>query len=231
MPIRQLEEEMNYHLKAISVSLLVIVLHTVTPLLATDVTGKVRLQSNLSNTQEINRYPGRQSVETHYRPESASQVVPAVVYLIGGTPVERQPVSESKQMKQIDQQFVPRVLPILVGTTVDFPNMDPVFHNVFSYSKTKKFDLGRYSKGYSKSVMFDKPGIVKVFCEIHSSMLAHIIVLEQPYFTLTEKDGSFRVHDVPPGEYELHIWQENAPEQTSTILVPDQGVFVVEVQQ
>ena len=109
--------------------------------------------------------------------------------------------------------------------------MDPFFHNVFSYSKTKKFDLGRYAEGHSKSVTFNKPGIVRVFCEIHSNMLAHIIVLEQPYFTLTEQDGSFRISDVPPGEYDLHIWQENAPEQVKHVMIPDQKVYVVEVQK
>jgi plastocyanin len=196
---------------------------------ATDVTGKVRIQKAAGKSQGINRYPGRQSVAPT-EDQHANQPVQAVVFLTGDKPAEADLNLESKQMQQINQEFVPRVLPILVGTTVDFPNMDPVFHNVFSYSKTKKFDLGRYAKGHSKSVTFDKPGIVKVFCEIHSSMLAHIIVLEQPYFTVTEPEGSFRIFDVPPGEYELHIWQENSPEQVKTVLVPDQQVFVVEVQ-
>jgi len=153
------------------------------------------------------------------------------VFLTGGPKYEADENAGHEEMKQIDQEFVPHLLPILVGTTVDFPNMDPVFHNVFSYSKTKKFDLGRYSKGSSKSVTFDKPGVVKVFCEIHSSMLAHILVLEQPYFTMTERDGSFRLSEVPPGEYELHIWQENSPEVVRTVQIPDQDVYVVEVQQ
>lgn len=196
---------------------------------ATDVTGRVRLQTQTNQSQSINRYPGRQSVSRTDDYETTPRTQ-AVVYLIGEVNLETSAEPERAEMKQINQQFKPRVLPILVGTTVDFPNMDPVFHNVFSYSKTKKFDLGRYSRGDSKSITFDRPGIVRVFCEIHSSMLAHIIVLEQPYYTLTERDGSFRIVDVPPGEYELHIWQENAPEQVRTVLVPDQEVFVVEVQ-
>ncbi len=198
-------------------------------LAATEVTGKVRLQSAVSKTKGINRYPGRQSVNTQ-ADYNESAVMQAVVFLAGGAASVAAADAPHAEMKQINQEFVPHLLPILVGTTVDFPNMDPVFHNVFSYSKTKKFDLGRYSKGHSKSVTFDLPGVVKVFCEIHSSMLAHILVLEQPYFTLTERDGSFRIPDVPPGEYELHIWQENSPEQVRTVQIPDQQVFVVEVQ-
>ncbi len=198
---------------------------------ATDVTGKVRLQMNKYQELDINRYPGRQTFHyTENTKKTSGEITPAVVYLTGGEPVKTEPPSEHKVMKQVNQQFEPRVLPILVGTTVDFPNMDPFFHNVFSYSKTRKFDLGRYPKGHSKSVTFDKPGIVKVFCEIHSNMLANIIVLKQPYFTLTEQDGSFRILNVPAGEYDLHIWQENAPEQVKHVLIPDQDVFVVEVQ-
>jgi len=200
------------------------------PLSATDVTGKVRLQASANHSHGINRYPGRQSVAVP-NDHTEYATTQAVVFLSGGKAFVAPADARHEEMKQVNQEFVPHLLPILVGTTVDFPNMDPVFHNVFSYSKTKKFDLGRYSKGHSKSVTFDKPGVVKVFCEIHSTMLAHILVLEQPYFTITERDGSFRISDVPPGEYDLHIWQENAPEVVRTVQVPDQNVFVVEVQQ
>jgi hypothetical protein len=133
-------------------------------------------------------------------------------------------------MIQRDQDFHPSIMAILVGTTVDFPNLDPVYHNVFSYSKAKKFDLGRYPKGKSKSVTFDTPGLIKVFCEIHPSMRSHILVLEQPYFAVTEPDGSYRISDVPPGGYTLRVWQENAPDFAQMITVAAGDSLVVDVR-
>ena len=116
-----------------------------------------------------------------------------------------------KTMPVLDQRnlsFVPHILPIVVGTTVRFPNSDDVYHNSFSYSKTKSFDLGRYAKGKSKTVTFDKPGIVKVFCEIHSNMNAIIVVLENSYFDIADENGEYDIENVPPGSYTLKIWHE-----------------------
>ena len=98
-----------------------------------------------------------------------------------------------------NETFVPHVLPIVAGTTVDFPNNDHTYHNVFSLSKTKTFDLGRYAVGRSKSVRFDRPGIVRVFCDIHSHMSAFIIVFAHRYFALADIDGAYRLENVPPG--------------------------------
>ena len=102
-------------------------------------------------------------------------------------------------MDQRDQTFVPHVLAITVGTIVDFPNSDLTFHNVFSLSKTKSFDLGRYSRGQSKSVRFDRPGVVQVFCDIHSHMSAYILVFAHRYFAVTDEAGRFTIAGVPPG--------------------------------
>ena len=109
-------------------------------------------------------------------------------------------------MANIDLVFRPLVLPILAGTTVDFPNSDPLFHNVFSLSQPKEFDLGRYPKGQKKSVTFDRPGIVSVYCEIHSYMFATILVLENPFFTVPNEDGTYSLKNIPAGSYKLNFW-------------------------
>ncbi len=115
---------------------------------------------------------------------------------------------EQAVLDQRQETFVPYVLPVLVGTTVSFPNSDPFFHNVFSLSKTARFDLGRYPMGRSKSVRFDHPGIVRVFCEIHSHMSAFILVLSHRYFAATGIDGRYRIERVPPGEYDVVVWTD-----------------------
>ena len=118
-------------------------------------------------------------------------------------------------MDQRDLTFVPHVLPILAGSTVEFPNSDPVYHNVFSFSKTKIFDLGRYPTGRSKAVTFNEPGLVKVYCDMHSQMNAFILVLANPYFTLTDEQGNYWIRDVPAGTYKVKAWFARLPEKTA----------------
>jgi hypothetical protein len=93
-----------------------------------------------------------------------------------------------------------------VGTTVSFPNADPFFHNVFSYSSAKRFDLGRYPRGESKQVVFEEAGIVDVFCEVHEFMRSAVVVVESPYHAIVGDDFRFVIGDVPPGEYTLVVW-------------------------
>jgi plastocyanin len=112
------------------------------------------------------------------------------------------------RLDQRHESFVPHVLAIVAGTTVDFPNNDLTFHNVFSLSKTRTFDLGRYAAGHSKSVRFDKPGIVRVFCDIHSHMSAYILVFSHRYFAITDEEGRYRIPNVPPGTYTVVAWHE-----------------------
>lgn len=125
------------------------------------------------------------------------------------------PAAPSKHavMLQKNKMFTPHVLPITAGTTVDFPNADPIFHNAFSRYNGQIFDVGLYPPGTSRSVRFVRPGAVRVFCNIHPSMSAVILVLATPWFTTTLKNGSFRI-DVPPGTYDLNIFHERATEQT-----------------
>ena len=111
-------------------------------------------------------------------------------------------------MDQRNEQFVPHVLAITAGTWVDFPNDDTTYHNVFSLSKTKEFNLGRYAAGKSKAIQFDHPGVVRVFCDIHSHMSAFILVFAHRFFAVTDDDGRYRLDNVPPGSYTLAVWNE-----------------------
>lgn len=118
------------------------------------------------------------------------------------------------KMVQKDKTFTPHVLAIPVGSTVEFPNFDPIFHNAFSSYNGKIFDVGLYPPGSSQSVRFGRPGIVRVFCNIHASMSAIVAVLDTPWFTVTGKDGRFAIADVPEGEYSLQVFHERATAAT-----------------
>ena len=130
----------------------------------------------------------------------------AVVYLEGNFRAQ----NDSKvpaRMAQKNIAFAPDLLPVLVGTAVDFPNLDDTYHNVFSYSKAKRFDLGRYRKDEKPTtVVFDKPGAVTIHCEIHERMRGTILVLETPYFVKTDTVGRYRLEHLPAGSYVLKAW-------------------------
>lgn len=139
-----------------------------------------------------------------------SEFANVVIYLEqeGNVPVSETRRDGRQAMEQVGERFVPHVLPVLKGSRVAFPNGDPIFHNVFSLSRTQSFDLGRYPKGASKSVRFEKPGIAQVFCHIHSDMSAVILVLDTPYFVVPDPDGHFELDNLPAGEYRLVAWHE-----------------------
>jgi plastocyanin len=120
----------------------------------------------------------------------------------------------SARMIQKDKTFTPHVLAVRTGTTVDFPNFDPIFHNAFSNYDGKTFDIGLYPPGSSRSVRFNRPGVVRVFCNIHASMSAVIVVVNTPYFGTTKKDGSFEIPAVPAGEYRARVFHERATQTT-----------------
>ncbi len=132
----------------------------------------------------------------------------AVVYLEGQFPTAVTNTGHvTREVLQQGMQFRPALLPIQVGTAVAFPNGDDFYHNVFSYSKTKRFDLGRYRKTDRPPVeVFDKPGVVKLYCEIHGHMRGVILVLDTPYFTRTDTNGIYRLKDLPAGQYRIKAW-------------------------
>jgi plastocyanin len=127
------------------------------------------------------------------------------------------------RLDQRNESFVPHVLAIVAGTTVDFPNNDKTYHNVFSLSPNKPFDLGRYAVGRSKSVRFDRPGIVRVFCDIHSHMSAFILVFAHRYFAVTDDEGRYRLDNVPPGAYTVVAWNESTPTDSRRVVVSESG--------
>jgi plastocyanin len=127
------------------------------------------------------------------------------------------------RLDQRNETFVPFVLAITVGTVVDFPNNDLTYHNVFSLSKVRRFDLGRYPKGQSKSVRFDRPGIVRVFCDIHSHMNAFILVFSHRFFAVTDAEGRYRLPAVPPGSYTVMAWNDGEMRESRTVTVAPDG--------
>jgi plastocyanin len=141
-----------------------------------------------------------------------------VVYLKDVAYTGALPVAHA-QIRQENESFSPRVVTITRGSTVDFPNFDSYFHNVFSLSGAATFDLGRFPAGQSRSRQFTRAGIVKVYCHIHSQMSATIVVLDHPFFATPDATGQFTIADVPPGDYTLVGWHERVGEQTSRISV------------
>jgi plastocyanin len=137
--------------------------------------------------------------------------------------------SRRAEMKQKDKSFQPHVLAIPVGSTVDFPNLDPIFHNAFSNFAGKRFDVGLYAPGTSQSVVFGTPGIVRVFCNIHPTMSAIIAVVPTVWYDVTKASGKFAIAGIPPGDYQLHIFHERALSQNvkfleHAITVPEGGL-------
>jgi len=135
-----------------------------------------------------------------------------VVVSVEGVPQKELKTQNSKlksskaMMDQKDMKFIPRVLPVLIGTTVDFPNNDKAWHNVFSTSEAKKFDLGLYPPGKSRGVTFDKAGVVKILCNVHPSMEAYVVVKNHPYFGVTDSRGNYTLKGIPLGKYRVEVW-------------------------
>ncbi len=139
----------------------------------------------------------------------------------------------SRDMPVIDQKdmtFRPHVLPVLVGETVDFPNSDPLFHNVYSNYEVKRFDLGMYPKGQSKQIVFDKPGIVELRCKVHSEMQAFILIKKNPYFATVQRDGSFRIENVPIGAHTLEFWHPKAESIRQEVTVEAESTAELSVE-
>jgi plastocyanin len=145
----------------------------------------------------------------HHGPRDAPDRRRSVVYLEEAPQAAFEPPPPGRaRIDQKNEAFVPYVVAVTVGSTVDFPNDDPIYHNVFSLSKPKRFDLGRYPRGRSRSVVFDRPGVVRVFCEIHSHMSAFVLVFAHRYFAVTDGEGRYRIGGVPPGSYTLDVWND-----------------------
>jgi len=123
------------------------------------------------------------------------------------------------EIRQRNENFVPRVVAVTVGSTVDFPNDDPIYHNVFSLSRAKTFDLGRFPQGKSRSEVFDKPGVVKVFCQIHSHMSATVMVFDHRWFEVPDQQGMFDLPGVPPGMHQITAFHERLGDTTQQVRI------------
>jgi hypothetical protein len=133
-------------------------------------------------------------------------------------------------MKQENKQFLPQVLVVQKGTTVQFPNMDAVFHNVFSVTPDNSFDLGNYRQGESKGVTMTKPGVVSVYCNMHPQMVGHILVVPNGNFVRAGKDGFFRLSNVPAGKHRIVAWAPDAKPVGSDVEVSEAEPVTVELE-
>ena len=182
------------------------------------IAGRVTLTTRVRGAPlPSNTYPSR-SLGRHQPAGGSPELHNVVVFLrapafAGPLPAAR------RRIEQRHETFVPRVVAITRGSTVDFPNDDPFFHNVFSLSSAAEFDLGRYPQGSTRSRAFTRPGLVKVYCHIHSHMSASILVLDHPYFATPDADGRFTLEDVPAGRYTIVGWHERVGEREARIEV------------
>jgi plastocyanin len=175
----------------------------------------------------VNAYPGRAGALPGGSHAARGRVGDAVVY-IAKIPAAAESTLTHKarsrpQLAQKQEAFVPRVVVVARGGAVDFPNLDPIYHNVFSLSPTKRFDLGKYRQGQSKAVVFDRTGLVKVYCDIHAEMEAFVLVVPNHAYTHAEPDGSFELPTLPAGRYELRVWHPDLPEIVRSVQVVDPG--------
>ena len=138
------------------------------------------------------------------------------------------PLAKNPVIDQIRMTFVPHVLPVLAGSTVAFPNSDSTRHNVFSPSKTKKFNLGTYPAGITKKVTFEKTGVVSLLCNVHPEMSAFILVVQNPYYAMVDKQGKYKISDVPPGDYTLAVWHPKLKSKNSKITIQQEGSVTVD---
>lgn len=153
--------------------------------------------------------------------KKAADLTDVVVYVDG---VKAKPRPSHATMTMSHKAFAPRVVAIGLGGTVDFPNQDAIFHNVFSVSGDNRFDLPLYKRPKSGQWIFQNPGIVRVYCNIHPQMSAVVVVRDNPFFVKAEADGSFVIPDVPAGRYTLKAWHERAgQEAVAPLLVPATG--------
>jgi plastocyanin len=157
---------------------------------------------------------------TSQTPHTTNEYTNMIVFLEGqNIKREMQHAPSHRQIDQRNAEFIPHVLPVRLGTVVDFVNRDNVYHNVFSLSPAKKFNIGRRPTGQAVPIVFDRPGVVELFCDIHSNMSAYVLVLENDFFTRPDMHGSYIIEHVPPGTYTIKVWHERLTSHGQTITI------------
>ena len=187
------------------------------------VNGKIEIMK--MNTMELSQHTIRHNSygAMNMTPQTrlaTDEYTNIVVYLEGQSlKRESQRAHFHSQIDQRNAEFIPHVLAVIRGTVVDFINRDNVYHNVFSFSPAKKFNIGRRPTGQAVPVVMDKPGIVEVFCDIHSNMSAYIVVLDNDYFTQPDRQGNYSIDRIPVGTYTLKAWHEHLSSQEQPITI------------
>jgi plastocyanin len=179
--------------------------------------GVVRLLATADAGIASGAYPTRRVS----RPAARATEIANVIVFLRSAAAERTGALQTTrvQMTQKDESFVPRVLAVTRGSTVEFPNFDPYFHNVFSLSRGASFDLGRFPRGESRARTFTKTGLIKVYCHLHSHMSASIMVFDHQHFVVPDADGAFALDNIPPGEHRLSAWHERIGESAKQLFV------------
>ena len=193
---------------------------------AEDITGTILIKKRLTRqsvTPAVSVYQRGPAVKLGKDTEQdpiAFERSRVVIYLEGPAATESvnensagsaaQVKTDKVEMAQLDRRFSPDLVVIPLGSTVSFPNMDPIFHNVFSLSKPKSFDLGSYDKGDTRKVAFPKPGIVEIYCHLHPNMAATIVVTPNRWYARPDSSGQYRIPNVPPGHYTVVAWHKAA---------------------
>lgn len=191
------------------------------------VAGKVTITRNLAaQRMRFRLYPSYKPIAPPPDAGRSDEYQNVVIYL---QPLDFDAPALSPQtgleILQIGETFIPHVLPVTVGSTVSFPNLDPIFHNVFSLSRPSTFDLGRYPQNETRTVTFSRPGVVPVFCHLHSDMSAVVVVLDTPWYAIPQADGQYEISDLPEGNYRVTAWHErNDPVETEITIVAGEVV-------
>jgi plastocyanin len=179
------------------------------------ITGVVHLVALAGTPLRSGAYPSRR---VNPKTPEAAEIANVVVF-VKDAPAAQELTETHASISQRDESFVPRVIAIPRGSSVEFPNFDPYFHNVFSLSRALTFDLGRFRKGEKRERVFPHAGVVKVYCHIHSEMAATIMVFDHRLYSTPTSEGSFTIDAVPPGTYQLSAWHERIGETTKPIKV------------
>jgi plastocyanin len=167
----------------------------------------------------VNGSAGSTVVDLHGTARSGERPEPQAVVWLDASASAAPAASAKPRLDQRNLDFSPRILAVRVGTIVDFPNNDRVFHNVFSFHDGRRFDLGLYPGGTVKQVTFDQPGLSRIFCNIHPNMAAYVMVVDTPHYSVSDSDGRFTIEGVAPGSYTYHAWRPGGPELTGSAVV------------
>src|ERR1044072_7031403 len=213
-----------------SVSTLLLVVLVAAPATAGSIHGRVRVPPLSANSASFSASATRDSSVAPTTRGPRGLVTDAVIF-VESLPagVRTPPHALSPQLAQREQSFEPRVVVVPAGGTVDFPNFDPVFHDVYSVSPVRRFELGKYPRGQSRHVAFPRAGLVNVSCKIHPEMAAFILVVPNPAWARPGTDGEYQLSGLPPGHYRLHWWHPDLPTGASDVEVPASGDVALDV--